>query len=76
MSDFFEAGKEYEEDTDSTPFRAPEVRERFRCVAVADHPITGDLRAFGFHRRQVGARWDSYALRAYDWERGWREVTP
>jgi hypothetical protein len=71
---FFEAGKTY---TEKDPYLAPEVRQIFQCVAVAEMPRDGQLRAFGFGnsalRRQEG--WYSTGLTPGDWGRGWIETT-
>ncbi|CAM5249047.1 hypothetical protein SGLAM104S_01575 [Streptomyces glaucescens] len=66
--DFFQPGRTYTEDA---PFRAPEIRPNFRCVAVAAHPTKGSRRAFGFEQSGAGAPWVSAALRDEEWADGW-----
>jgi hypothetical protein len=69
---FFEPGRTYTEDA---PFRAPEDRPNFQCVAVAIHPTTGDRRALGFEQAGAGAPWKSSSFRDEEWADGWVEIT-
>ena len=71
-ADFFEPGHTYTEDA---PFRAPEDRPNFQCVAVAIHPATGNRRAFGFEQSGAGRPWSSCSMRDEAWADGWTNVT-
>jgi hypothetical protein len=70
--DFFQPGRTYTEDA---PFRAPEDRGNFQCVAVAIHPTTGNRRALGFEQAGAGAPWKSSSFRDEEWADGWVETT-
>lgn len=70
--DFFQAGHTYTEDA---PFRAPEDRPNFQCIAVAIHPTTGGRRAFGFDQPGAGGPWSSASMRDEEWADGWVDVT-
>jgi hypothetical protein len=70
--DFFAPGHLYTEDA---PFRAPEDRPNFRCVAVAVHPTTGGRRALGFEQPGAGRPWRSVSLRDEEWLYGWVDIT-
>lgn len=70
--DFFHPGHTYTEDA---PFRAPEDRPNFQCVAVAVHPTTGTRRALGFEQPGAGAPWRSSSMRDEEWAGGWVDVT-
>jgi hypothetical protein len=74
MTDFFEAGFEY---TDATPYSAPEIIRRFRCVAVAELPDTGAPVAFGFMRTD-GIGWGGTGMGPEHWAKGWsrRKAVP
>ncbi|MFF7130328.1 hypothetical protein [Streptomyces sp. NPDC008240] len=69
--DFFQPGHTY---TENAPFRAPEDRANFQCIALAIHPTTGDRRAFGFEQPGAGHPWRSSSLRNEEWADGWVEV--
>ncbi|MEU7435686.1 hypothetical protein AB0B07_33335 [Streptomyces sioyaensis] len=69
--DFFRAGRTY---IRNLPFRAPEARPNFQCVAVATHPTKGTLRALGFEQASAGAPWVSASMRTEEWVDGWSEV--
>ncbi|MFI8351233.1 hypothetical protein [Streptomyces sp. NPDC085596] len=69
---FFEPGRTY---TENAPFRAPEGRANFQCVAVATHPTTGTRRALGFEQPGAGGRWSSSSMRDEEWADGWVEIT-
>ncbi|MER5750687.1 hypothetical protein [Streptomyces sp. NPDC002088] len=69
---FFEPGRTY---TENAPFRAPEDRPNFQCVAVAIHPTTGNRRALGFEQPGAGRPWSSASLRDEEWADGWVEIT-
>ncbi|MFJ6215093.1 hypothetical protein ACIQGZ_17415 [Streptomyces sp. NPDC092296] len=73
MTDFFAPGTTY---LIADPYKAPEIRPEFRCVAVAVHPSKGDDRAFGFYRRGSTSPWRSCALTADDWASGWTALPP
>jgi hypothetical protein len=70
--DFFQPGRTYTEDA---PFRAPEDRPNFQCIAVAVHPTTGDRRALGFEQPGAGRPWRSSSMRDEEWADGWTAVT-
>ena len=70
--DFFRPGRTYTEDA---PFRAPEDRPNFQCIAVAVHPTTGGRRALGFEQAGAGRPWKSSSLRDEEWADGWVDVT-
>lgn len=70
--DFFQPGHTY---TQNAPFRAPEDRPNFQCIAVATHPTTGNRRAFGFDQPGAGGPWSSASLRDEEWADGWIDVT-
>jgi hypothetical protein len=53
------------------PYRAPEIRPEFQCVAVAVHPSKGERRAFGFWRSGSQSSWLSHAMHDSDWAEGW-----
>lgn len=69
---FFEPGRTY---TENAPFRAPEDRPNFQCVAVAIHPTTGTRRALGFEQPGTGGRWSSSSMRDEEWADGWVDIT-
>lgn len=71
-ADFFEPGRTYTEDA---PFRAPEDRPNFDCIAVAVHPTTGNRRAFGFEQAGAGSPWRSSSMRDEEWADGWTDIT-
>lgn len=71
-ADFFQPGRAYTEDA---PFRAPEDRPNFQCIALATHPTTGDRRAFGFEQPGAGRPWKSSSLRDEEWADGWTDIT-
>ncbi|GKQ39517.1 hypothetical protein [Streptomyces sp. A012304] len=70
--DFFRPGRTY---TTDEPFRAPEDRPNFQCVAVAIHPTMGSRRALGFEQPGSGRTWKSASLRDDEWADGWVDVT-
>ncbi|MFH9248185.1 hypothetical protein ACH4LK_22485 [Streptomyces lydicus] len=70
--DFFQPGRTY---TRNLPYRAPEDRPNFRCVAVGQHPTKDAVRAFGFEQPGDGAPWGSAAMRDVEWQDGWVDVT-
>jgi hypothetical protein len=69
---FFQPGRTY---TEAAPFRAPEDRPNFQCVAVAIHPTTGTRRALGFEQPGAGGPWKSASFRDEEWADGWTDVT-
>lgn len=71
-ADFFEPDRTYTEDA---PFRAPEDRPNFQCIAVAIHPTTGNRRALGFEQAGAGRPWKSSSMRDEEWADGWTDVT-
>jgi hypothetical protein len=71
-ADFFEPGRTYTEDA---PFRAPEDRPNFQCIAVAIHPTTGGRRALGFEQPGAGSPWRSSSMRDEEWADGWTDIT-
>jgi len=68
---FFQANTTY---TLADPYKAPEIRPQFQCIAVAVHPTKGESRAFGFWRAGHMSPWLSHAMHANDWDKGWVEV--
>lgn len=70
-ADFFQPGRTY---TENAPYRAPEDRPNFQCVAVAVHPTKGNRRALGFEQSGAGAPWASASMRDEEWWDGWVEV--
>lgn len=68
---FFEQGKTYVRDES---IRITEVPRIFRCVAVAEHPVSGELRAFGFVAfAHGGDEWCETAWTPDHWNQGWVE---
>jgi len=74
MADFFAPGTTYMRDD---PYKAPELLEVFHCVAVANSPRNGELRAFGFAKGLTESveGWYSTALTPEVWAVGWIEST-
>jgi hypothetical protein len=71
VTDFFAPDTTY---TLADPYKAPEIRPQFQCVAVAVHPSKGEDRAFGFWRAGHASPWVSHAADAKDWAKGWVEM--
>lgn len=71
-ADFFQPGRTYTKDA---PFRAPEDRPNFQCIAVAIHPTTGSRRALGFEQAGAGGPWKSASFRDEEWADGWADIT-
>jgi len=69
--DFFRAGITY---VNGTIYQPPEVAIVFRCVAVAEHPRSGEGPiAFGFAcRAHPGDNWTHYLANQTEWDQGWR----